>query len=519
MKAKKQNLFLVTLIIFALGACQKKYEVSVTLTDKKNAPSMQSFVHGVSGSDWLLFAGRTNSKDSLNGGLHNLNGDYTITSFTPPSYNDSIHVYNVEKDASISISIKEMIHTVHTNFPSYSLETLNKYKSVFKNTNAFVCQDADTLYVIGGFGPKNLDNPTKNYITYNQIAKIHIPSLINVVKGKIDKVNGDILFAFGQNTSLIATGGEMHKFNGNFYFATGHDFGNNAPNFQKYVDAVYPVTFGPLVVRKDTIIHGLSVSVKDTIIHGLSASVGVAISDVSNPTDPSADNLSVFRRRDGPIAPAIYKSPVNGKIEPGLAIYAGVFKPGDDSNLQAWNSAIYVHPSWANSDGKIFTFDAAYDQKNYNVYASPNFVVYDADTKISHTYLLGGIGDGIHAPGNHLSGFTNTGLHIKTKINSYPLKSTNELFSTNLFGDGEANTAPFYGAEAILFPNSDLMYFKTSTGEVTEVIDMSSYGEEKSIEVGYVFGGIEAFVSNPGTYGKTKSRASNKIWKVTLKKE
>ena len=506
MKTKKQNLLLVTLLILVLGSCQKKYEVSVTLTEKKNAPSMQSFAHGVSGSDWLLFAGRTNSKDSLNGGLHNLDGDYTLTSFTPPSYNDRIHVYNVEKDESISISIKEMIHTVHTQFPSYSLDTLNKYKSVFKNTNAFVRQDADNLYVIGGFGPKDLDNPTTNYITYNQIAKIHIPSLINVVKGKIDKVNWETLFAFGQNTSLIATGGELHKFNGNFYFATGHNFGNNAPNFQKYVDAVYPFKIGPLVVKKDTIKFAIA------------ASVGAAISDVSNPTIPSADNLSVFRRRDGPIAPAIYRSPVNGEIEPGLAIYAGVFKPGDDSNLQAWNSAIYVHPSWANNDSKIYTFDKAYDQKNYNVYASPNFVVYDADNEVSHTYLLGGIGDGIHAPGNHLSGFTNTGLHIKTKINSYPLKSTNELFSTNLFGDEKTNTAPFYGAEAILFPNSNLMYFKTSTGETTEVIDISSYGAEKSIDVGYIFGGIEAFSSNPGTYGKTKSRASNKIWKVTLKK-
>jgi len=506
MKAKKQNLLLVILCLLALGACKKKYQVSVTLTEKKNAPSMQSFVHGVSGSDWLLFAGRTNSKDSLNGGLHDLNGDYTITSFTPPSYNNRIHVYNVEKDVSISISLEEMIKTVSTKFTSYSKDTLIKYASVFKNTNAFVRQDADFLYVIGGFGPKDVFKPTKDYITYNQLAKIHVPSLINLVKGKLDKVKEDLLFSFGQNASLIATGGELHKFNGEFYFATGHNFGYNASNFQKYVDAVYPVTFGPLVVGKDTLKHGIS------------AAVGAAISDVSNPTDPSADNLSVFRRRDGPIAPAIYKSPVNGEIEQGLAIYAGVFKPGDDNNLQAWNSAIYVHPSWANKESKIYTFDAAYDQKNYNVYASPNFVVYDADTKVSHTYLLGGIGDGIHAPGNHLSGFTNTGLHILTNIEKYPLTSTNELFSTNLFGNGETNTAPFYGAEAILFPNSDLMYFKTSTGAQTEVIDLSSYGDEKRIEVGYVFGGIEAFSANPGTYGKTKSKASNKIWKVTLKK-
>ena len=68
----------------------------------------------------------------------------------------------------------------------------------------------------------------------------------------------------------------------------------------------------------------------------------------------ASDNTSAFRRRDGPILPSIYRSPVSNKVLPGIAIYAGVFKPGDDSNLQAWNDAIYVHPQWANKESKLF---------------------------------------------------------------------------------------------------------------------------------------------------------------------
>ena len=39
------------------------------------------------------------------------------------------------------------------------------------------------------------------------------------------------------------------------------------------------------------------------------------------------------------------------KLEAGIAIYAGVFKPGD-SHLEAWNDAIYVHPSWAGDNNR-----------------------------------------------------------------------------------------------------------------------------------------------------------------------
>jgi hypothetical protein len=115
-----------------------------------------------------------------------------------------------------------------------------------------------------------------------------------------------------------------------------------------------------------------------------------------------------------------------------------------------------------------------------------------------------------------LSGFTNTAVRIETKISNFPLRSSHHLIKSNeLFNKSETNAPPFYGAEAILFINEYLKTVSAADGSKTEIIDISSI-KESNITLGYIFGGIEAFKSNPGTYGKTNSRASNKIWKVVL---
>nr|WP_321233559.1 hypothetical protein [uncultured Psychroserpens sp.] len=479
-----------------------EYTLSVEEANLKNAPSLQSFVHGVDGDDWLLFAGRTNSIDSLNGGLHNLNANYANTSFTPPSYNDNIFVYNAKSDKRYALSLPTFKLMLQQGFPK-NYAAYEGFESVFKNSNALVKQNGEYLYVIGGYGPKDFAFPKNGYETYNQVAKIHVKSLIHLVKKEYEKVNAEKFLSFGRDSSLISTGGELQVMgpvsSPTFYLAGGHNFGSG----QKYVDAVYPFTLTDSV-------------------HKLTINIQTAISDVIDPTLPIADNLSTFRRRDGPIAPTIYKSPVNNNINQGLAFYTGVFMPGADSNLQAWNNAVYVHPSFANKDGKLFTIDTDYNQNNYNVYSCPNFVVYDSKTDVSHTFLIGGIGDGEFAKSGNLSGFTNTAVRIETNISKYPLRSSHHLIKSNhLFNQSDDNSPPYYGAEAILFVNSDMPLYKivskTSTTE-TEILDMASF-KGSDVSIGYIFGGIEAFQSNPGTYGKTFSKASNKVWKVVLKKK
>ncbi|TMM32445.1 hypothetical protein FDT66_02990 [Polaribacter aestuariivivens] len=486
-----------------------EYTISIDSISNSNAPALQSFSHGISGDNWLLFAGRTNKKAD-DGGLHDMrkNSDYAEESFPPTSFNESIYVYNPSTNAvPESITINEMIAAVAENFASYNLETLTKYTTVFRNTNALVKQVEDYLFIVGGFGPLDFENPKNGYTTYNQVARIHIPSMIHLVKKEYAKVVESELFAFTENENLISTGGELHYIggseinNGTFYLVGGHNFGKSAPLFsngQKYVDAVYPFSVANAAEPSS-----------------LSVTVNAPISDISDPKGVSSDDNSIFRRRDGPITPSLYYNTLNQELEESIAIYAGVFKPGED--LQAWNDAIYVHPNWANSNNKLYTYDKAYNQKNLNVYSAPNIVAYDASTKILHTFLLGGIGDGNTSKEVRLSGFTNTGTHIKLFVESNPLTSTNSTFSQNLFANNNTNSKPFYGAEAIFFPSNNFQ----STSVSPDILDTNTvFGETKtSVEIGYVFGGIEAFASHPGTYGVTKSRASNKVWKVTLTKK
>ena len=508
------------------------YELHLEELPYKNAPALQSFVHGISGEEWLLFAGRTNTKDSkkgekYDGGLHNIGAkNYSNKSFPPVSFNDSIFVYNVSTDTRTAISIDQMTAVLKKNFPS-NYKAMKGFENVFRNSNSLVRQDKEFLYVVGGYGPANFKatgNAAKNYVTYNHVARIHVPSLIAIVNGNYDSANKELLFSFGRDTTntLVSTGGELEKAGGSLYVVMGHCFGNNCTPTgigQKYVDAAYPFS--------------VSVDTLETIknIHKLNISISNAISDVSNPKGAGADNMSAFRRRDGPITPAIYKSPVNDTIQEGIAIYSGVFKAGNDNNLQAWNDAIYIHPAFANKENTVYTYDRAYNQKDFNVYAAPNFVMYDADKEITHTFLLGGIGDGQPAANGKLSGFTNTGMHIETKIvtdfkTNTVITSTNKLISQNIYLNNEKNDKPFYGAEAILFPNESLITIivpaqggKNGTlARTTEILDMSKF-DGSEIHIGHVFGGIKALESNPARYGPKKSRASNKIFKVTLKKK
>ena len=497
------TLLLISLLLVSCKKDKKKtisaktvpvstYTISITSTSKNNAPALQSFTHGVSGSDWLLFAGRTNKTDSI-GGLHDLQGNYTSTSFLRKSFNDSISVYNVSNDTKISISLQQLVTSVRTKSSSPKLITaLNKNLKVFKNTNALVRQVGDYLYIVGGYGPKQFNVKNDDYITYNHVAKINVPSMIKIVKGStLTASEWKNVMSFGKNTSLISTGGELYHLGTTFYLVTGHNFTTSS---QKYVDAVYP----------------FKITTSATNSHELNISVSTPITDVDNPTDKVSDNISVFRRRDGPIVPAIYKSPVTGSLEEGISIYAGVFKPGED--LQAWNDAIYIHPKWIGENSRVYTYDKAYNQNNYSVYACPDVVAYDATSGILHTFLLGGIGDGESNTSEPMFGFTNAGVHIQTNVNNEPLTSTSVKLS-NVFNGGAST---YYGAEAILFPNKSLTYNTTSSEIISTKNSFS--GTTKVINVGYIFGGIEALEKNPGTFGYKKSLASNKIWKVTLTK-
>ncbi|WP_299214215.1 hypothetical protein [uncultured Dokdonia sp.] len=499
------------------------YKVSIDSVSTANAPALQSFAHATSGADWLLFAGRTN-QDSLIGGLHNLSANYADKSFIPRSYNQNIYAYNLAEDKVSSINYTSFLDDLKVNLckdPSSEMcQSLSNgdydFTSIFVNSNPLVTQDDNGyLYVIGGYGPKSFeyfeetpnwkndttatDKKKQEYITYNQVARLNIASMIKLAKKQtLSDAEWSDVFRYDTATALVSTGGEVFKMGATFYVAGGHNFTSNS---QKYLDAVYP----------------FSVSPSETTI-SLGVSVSTPISDVSDPTDSVADNNSIFRRRDGPVVPSMYYNETYKKMEQSLTFYGGVFKPGED--LQAWNDALYVHPDWATGN-KLYTNDTAYNQNNYNVYACGNFVGFDSDTNLLHTFLLGGIGDG--KPSSALSGFSNTGLHITMDVQKQPMQSAIVDTLKNVFG----NTSNFYGAESILIKNESSIFSKVpyevngkKIMENTEIIDLkTTIGTKSEIVIGHIYGGIESYESNPGTYGKGKSAASNRVWQVTLTKE
>ena len=78
--------------------------------------------------------------------------------------------------------------------------------------------------------------------------------------------------------------------------------------------------------------------------------------------------------------------------------------------------------------------------------------------------------------------------------------------------------AIFFGDDALAKAYVVKIVKKDTVEIETELFDMSKFGNG-DVFVGYIYGGIESYESNPGTYGNKKSMASKKIFKVTLKKK
>lgn len=500
--------------IFFFSSCEKKeegiateaiYSISVTALEKSNVPALQSFAHGVYDGKWLLFAGRTN-QNLDEGGLHDLNGNYTSTSFVPMSYNQDILVYDLANDVVQGMTLESMLSAVKNNEPKSSTlyKTLTNYQTVFRNSNPLVTQDGEYMYLIGGYGPpiSNVESGS-GYTTFDQVAEIHIPSMIALVTGDKANVDWEKIMAFGTSAELVSTGGEMFKLGDKFYVAGGHNFGPTALNGQKYLDAVYPFS-----ITRNLGGNTLTISVDSPISDMSVAELAKAYSDQN----------SKFRRRDGPTTASLFKDD-SGALTEGITFYGGVFKPdsvvisGKDTVTwhNAWNHAIYVHPE-ISSNGEFYTLDNGSNQNNNNVYACADLEFYDSSADKVHTFLFGGIGNGEVQSAFALSYFTNKLMHITYDLDSK--KSTPVVESDNIFG-----TDYYYGAEARFIPNASVV--KTKVGSSTsDVIDIvATMGNKTSLDLGHIYGGIEAFVDAPGTFGPKLSAASDKIWKVTVTKK
>ncbi len=512
MKSISTKFLFIALLIFLTISCKKKekdnetptnypttytYEVALEpVQENISSPALQSFVHAKDGEDWILFAGRTNGENDSDGGLHDLSADYSLKSFPPKTFNPNIYVFNPKTGNKAMLNYWKMVENIYFmgdggNDTSTEIQKvctqvadkLSQYGSIFLCSNPQVLQTGDDLYVIGGYGAPVGEVPTAaNYHTFDAMAKINVPLLSRIVQGDYSLTTDEWMnvFKFGNNPSLRITGGELKKAGNEFYLAGGHNFNNNE---QVYLNAVYQIEFSSSNNSLD-----LTATVTDTI----SDLTATQLKDLK-----LADSTSVFRRRDLPITSSLYTDKDN-KLAPNFALMSGVFK----YHFAAWNDAIYITPNGNNN----YVIDSKHNQRDCNVYSCPDFTIYDSNNSEIHTFLPGGIGNG--KADDNLSGFTNTLGYSK-----YNLKSLESSFDTI---SKAFPSKYFYGAEAVFIPNNNAKYLSID-GIDTDVIDSDmTFISSNEVEIGHIYGGIEAYEDSPSTYGAGKSGASNKIWKVTV---
>ena len=497
-------------------------------TDKSHAPALQSFVHGTCLGEnghqyWLLMGGRTNS-DGGDGGLHQAadnsqitdgndslvkatNEDYAYYSFPMKSFNQTIYLYDVDSDTIVSHIKMETVIKWCSNIAS--LAKIPFTSSALVNTNALARQYGNTLYLVGGYGPSDItQNPvtgdTVQYETSAFYLQIDIPSLANYMMG----TGGIPLVKVGYNDSIRSTGGELFKIGETLYVAGGQHYrevdsligdGQDLVPFDQkliYLTSVVPFT------TSETLIPGwVNVSInRDNIITDLP--------HLDSLDTPFADSTSVFRRRDVVVAPTF----IRDENHAGFVFHGGVFKftksakdPGAGP-FEAWDNALIIQPDntprWDTSN-----LTALYN--SYNVYSCPNFVGIENDSVYS--FLMGGIGDGV--ANFWVSGFTHSNTTVAQPIVD-PAAMVTDVDKNGFNPDGTDNR--FYGAEAVfIYDHTSPLVFHKNNAEILDLAaTLPKSGD--SIVVGYIYGGIEADTPNPGGYQGGYTRASNKIFRVTL---
>jgi hypothetical protein len=313
------------------------------------------------------------------------------------------------------------------------------------------------------------------------MARIDVDGLISdiVSNASREDINDNIIYGFDE--AARATGGELYKMDEYFYLAGGHVYKgmfsvkkNNTitPTSQEYLNSI----------------HRFKLSEVDNKL---------VLSDYTKISDGFADDSTQFRRRDLPVTPSIYFDS-NGDWEEGIAMYAGVFTSPDNKVPSvkpddAWKCPIYVY-----KDG-TYLIDTDLEQYT-NIYSAPSFVAMDRLSQSVYTTIIGGIGSANRAA------FSNTVSTIeRTFENNYSVYNTvlqHPIPSKNL-----------YGAEAFMVLSSE----NRLEGAELDVFDITELERGDEVEIGVFCGGIESFVDSPGGYGKDKSKASDKIWKVKLR--
>jgi hypothetical protein len=326
-----------------------------------------------------------------------------------------------------------------------------------QSTNMNFYQDADTLYIIGGY---SFSVTADDHITHPKLTSVVVSETIDAI------MNGSSFTTnFKQITddTFANTGGHLAKIGDFFYLIGGHRFDGR---YNPMNNPTFTQTYHTKIQKFKLDNSGSQLS----------------LSDYSAETDPV--NL---RRRDYNLLPQIYPDGTEGYM-----ISSGVFQ--QDTDLP------FLYPVDITEDG--YTPVPSFNQY-LSHYHSAKVATYDAELNETHNLFFGGMSQYYYENGELM------------QDDLVPFVKTISRVSRGSDGTLQEFLMPIEmpgleGAGSEFIPNLNLSY--TSKG----VLLLNDLNEESST-IGYVFGGIQSTSINPFSDNQTNlTSAAPIIYAVKL---
>lgn len=425
---------LVLIFVCSLFGAQAQapFDVHLEPMDIPGLGGLQSFAAGEHDGKWLLIGGRLD-------GLHRRQ---PWASFDQAGHNNQLTVVD-------PVSAEVWTAPLST-LPAPMREQLS-------STNIQFAQNADMLYLIGGYG---YSATAGDHITYPRLSAVNVPEAMNAIIGGTDPAPH---FRYINDELLAVTGGYLHMLNGNYYLVGGHRFDGrynpmNNPTFsQQYTNAL---------------------RIFDIEDNGTALSVEMVDSWVDQ---------AAFHRRDYNVAAQIMPDGSEG-----LTAFSGVFQPTVD--LPYLNAV--------NISADAYAIQPDFSQY-FNHYHCAHIPIYDLEQNEMHTLFFGGIAqyymDGETMVQDDDVPFVKTIARVTRSADGSMAEYKLPLEMPGLLGSG-SEFIPETGVAAY------------SNG----VIKLNALGTD-SVLVGYIVGGIHSsapniFWINDGT----QSVAYSTVFKVYL---
>ena len=428
-----------------------------------SVPTLQSFASGIYNGQWVLIAGRTN-------GLHGFSDD-GLANFPPRYQNTDVWVIDPVSKETWSRSLKD----TSSGLSSSEIDSLS-------STNTESYQNGDTLFIVGGYVYTN-----KNFTTYNALSAIHLPTLVDWVKGTDETLH--------TNTIVQVAGEESSdsSYDGGFFQVTGGGLEKTGDRYQ----LVFGQKFEGPYAHGSTTFQVYTSQVRSFDIDYNFAAGTLSYSDID--IAPSGGDPSRFRRRDLNVFPILSPNDQGGTTQSTAAL-AGVFYNG----VGVWTVPVEI-----GSDGIPTTENPTTEpdvfRQAMNQYESGKIGLYSQNSGEMTQVLLGGISaNTFDSVTEQLTYDENNGFHRQiTAVLRDASGTYQQQYITDFpdIYDGNGKLL-YFGANARFFPATHVPVLTDG------IINMDSL--TTGTVLGYMFGGIAADKPN---FGNTV--ASSIIFEVT----